>query len=161
MTQSNMSAQLIPEGSIALYSGGEGDFQVTVWKHPGTDTHGITCSGYLDDPAWEDEGDRVREFAKALRFAEGIRVNRFLWDVRLLRAIERSGVKLLKDFHGKLARRATCALVKNGFSSTSVLATTLKECYVTGSLSAALDWLKRTHATDDEAVRYERRQHAF
>ena len=143
VNESKAFEQLIPEGSIVLHSSGEGDFWVTVWKLPATDTHGITCCGYLDDPTWEDEGDRVRAFARALRFAEGIRANRFLWDVRLLRSIDRSGLKLLKKFHNELMNSAICALVKNGLNPGTELATLLNDCYITGSVSVAIDWLKR------------------
>ena len=155
MNESKTFEQLIPEGSISLYSGGEGDFLVTVWQHLATNTHGVTCSGYLDDSAWEDEGDRVRAFARALRFAEGIRSNHFLWDVRLLRAIDRSGLKLVKEFHRRMVHSATCALVKNGLGVGTELATMLKDCYVAGSVPSAIDWLQGKHNIDGQTRRNE------
>lgn len=134
--------QFIPEGAIALQVHGEGDFLATVWSHLETDIYGITCSGHLDESAWEDEGDRVRALAKALRSIGEVRARRFLWDMRALQAIDPSGLELLKKFQRRLAERAACAVVQNGFAASVPLMTELEGCYVAATVEDAIMWLQ-------------------
>lgn len=142
MKKRKESEQFIPEGAIALQVCGEGDFLATAWRHFETDVYGITCSGHLDESAWEDEGDRVRALAKALRSVGEVRASRFLWDMRALQAIDRPGLELLKTFQRRLAGRAACAVVQNGLAASVPLMTELEGCYVADTVADAITWLQ-------------------
>lgn len=134
--------QLIPKGSTALHIYGEGDFVAAVWKHFATSIYGITCSGHLDASAWDDEGDRVRALARALREVRDAQAKRFLLDMRALQAIDEPGLELLRRFHARLNGHAACALVRKGFAVSASLAVELEGCYVAETVSAAIAWLQ-------------------
>jgi hypothetical protein len=134
---------LIPSGSVLVHAESEGDFFAPAWVHLQTGIYGITCGGHLDECNADDEADRITAFVKSLRFVEDAQPRQFLWDLRSLRAIGSTGLKLLKEFHRGVSSRAACALVQNGNLQQPIsLVTLLADCYMADSVADAMAWLE-------------------